>query len=132
MRVNLDGDKPRILFVDDEPHVLASLRASFRKDRQRWLLVFATSAIEALELLGRDDCRVVVSDMRMPGMDGEQLLRRVQSEFPAAARIMLSGHADPEAVERLRPVLHAFLAKPCDLADLRLTIEAALGAMRAA
>jgi DNA-binding NtrC family response regulator len=129
--VDLDSGKPRILFVDDEPFVLASLRAAFRKDRERWSLVFATSAVEALEQLGRAACNVVVSDMRMPGMDGEQLLRRVQTEFPAAFRIMLTGQADPAAVARLCPILHAFLAKPCEIAHLRSAIESALGTMTA-
>src|SRR4051812_14358990 len=105
-------DKPRILFVDDEPDILQSLRLVLHGDRARWQLAFASSAKEALDELARSHYDVVVSDMRMPDMDGEQLLVRVQQEHPRAGRVLLTGYSDPEALQRVRPILHELLMKP--------------------
>src|SRR5678816_1149827 len=66
---------------------------------------------------------VVITDMRMPGMDGAELLRHIQRDFPAAARIVLSGQAERESIMRALPVTHQFLHKPCDGDTLRAVIE---------
>ena len=73
-------------------------------------LVFASGGAEALTAMREAPFDVVVSDMRMPGIDGAALLAKVKSEYPAAARIVLSGHAEREAVERTLPVAHQFLS----------------------
>jgi HD-like signal output (HDOD) protein/ActR/RegA family two-component response regulator len=116
-------DKQRILFVDDEPAILAALRNLLYKDRHRWDLVFVSGGDDALAALRAKPADVVVSDMRMPGMDGATLLNQIKLEFPATARIMLSGHADREAIVRALPALHQLLSKPCDAATLRGAIE---------
>lgn len=113
----------RVLFVDDEPNVLAGIQNLLRKQRLEWEMVFALGGQAALEQLRRAPFDVVVSDMRMPGMDGATLLRHVQLEYPSAARIVLSGHADQEAMVRALPVAHQFLSKPCDADVLRTVIE---------
>ena len=118
--------RPRILFVDDDVDVLESLRDALRKDRQRWDFAFATGGAAALEELARRPCNVVVSDMRMPGMDGAELLTRVKDQHPTVARLVLSGHAEQEAMERAMRVAQEFLSKPCQIAVLRATIERAL------
>ncbi len=118
--------KKRILFVDDEPSILAALKNLLYKDRKRWDMLFAPSGETALEMLGEQPVDVVVSDMRMPGMDGATFLNRVKDAWPATARIMLSGHADREAIVRALPAVHQLLAKPCDAATLRATIERGL------
>lgn len=118
--------KKRILFVDDEPSILAGLQNLLYKDRRRWDMTFAESGEAALEKLRAQPFDVVVSDMRMPGMDGATLLNRVKDASPATARIMLSGHAEREAIVRALPALHQLLAKPCDAATLRATIERSL------
>ncbi|HEY4056012.1 MAG TPA: response regulator [Kofleriaceae bacterium] len=118
--------KPRILFVDDEVAVLRSLKAMLRRERNRWDCVFASSGSEALEQLDAEPCLVVVSDMRMPAMSGEALLTEIHRRSPQTVSILLTGYADPEAVERLRSILFADLAKPCDFDILRKTIERAL------
>jgi len=120
--------KKRILFVDDEPSILAGLQNLLYKDRRRWDMTFAASGEAALEKLRAQPFDVVVSDMRMPGMDGATLLNRVKEASPATARIMLSGHAEREAIVRALPALHQLLAKPCDAATLRATIERSLEA----
>ena len=114
---------PRILFVDDEKQVLDGLQNLLRKERRRWEMAFATGAQEALALVDREPFDVVVTDMRMPGMDGAQLLQHVKERHPATARIVLSGHAEQEAAVRALQVAHQFLSKPCDGEFLRATIE---------
>ena len=118
--------KKRILFVDDEPSILAGLQNLLYKDRKRWDLVFAPGGQVALDALRKEPFDVVVSDMRMPGIDGATLLNTVKDECPATVRIMLSGHADREAIVRALPAMHQLLSKPCDAATLRGTIERSL------
>ena len=115
----------RILFVDDEPQVLAGLRDMLRKQRAHWDMVFALGGQAALGELANGAFDVVVSDMRMPGIDGATLLAKVKQQYPASARIILSGHAERESVVRALPVAHQFLSKPCDAALLRVVIERA-------
>jgi len=115
----------RVLFVDDEPYVLQGLENLLRKHRQRWEMVFALGSDTALAALERASFDVIVSDMRMPGMDGAALLQIVQRQSPATIRIVLSGHADRDGVMRSLPVAHQFLSKPCEAADLYAVIERA-------
>jgi HD-like signal output (HDOD) protein len=115
----------RILFVDDDQMVLTALKNAFRRDRLRWETVFALGPTAALVELERP-FDVVVSDMRMPGIDGATLLNQVKAEFPATVRIMLSGHAEREAIVRALPAVHQLLSKPCDADTLRATIERSL------
>ncbi|MBS2024293.1 MAG: HDOD domain-containing protein, partial [Deltaproteobacteria bacterium] len=113
----------RILFVDDEQSILDGLRNLMRKNRKKWDMVFVASGQEGLAELRKQPFRVVVSDMRMPGMDGATFLAKVRDEFPQAARLILSGHADRESVMRCVPVAHQFLSKPCDPDALQRVIE---------
>jgi HD-like signal output (HDOD) protein len=113
----------RILFVDDDLSVLDALRNILRKRRNEWDMVFATGAKAALSELAKAPFDVVVTDMRMPGMDGAALLTYVRDHFPGTARIVLSGHAEREAIVRALPVSHQFLNKPCDAATLRSVVE---------
>jgi HD-like signal output (HDOD) protein/ActR/RegA family two-component response regulator len=120
------GKRKRILFVDDESAVLAGLQNLLYKDRKRWDLVFALGGEAALREVRSAPFDVVISDMRMPGMDGAEVLQAVKDESPATVRIMLSGYADGDAVKRALPVLHQFLTKPCDIKTLRGAIERCL------
>ncbi len=112
-----------VLFVDDEQAILDGLRNSLRKERKRWEMTFALGGQQALEEMKKTPADVVITDMRMPGMDGAELLRHIQRDFPAAARIVLSGQAEREAIMRALPVTHQFLHKPCDGDTLRAVIE---------
>jgi HD-like signal output (HDOD) protein/ActR/RegA family two-component response regulator len=114
--------KPRILFVDDEPKVLEGLRRMLRDMRHEWDMVFVTSGGEALEVLAQSPFNVVVSDMRMPNMDGIQLLTEVRKRHPEAARIILSGQSEKAAILKSIGPTHQFLAKPCDAERLRSTL----------
>lgn len=113
----------RILFVDDEAPILEGLQNLLRRQRHRWEMAFALGGEEALRRLDEQRYDVVVSDLRMPGMDGARLLQEVRDRHPDTARIVLSGHADREALVRAIPVAHQLLAKPCDPEVLRVVIE---------
>jgi HD-like signal output (HDOD) protein len=113
----------RILFVDDEVKLLDGLRRLLRANRKDWDVSFAASGAEALALMDANPVDVVVTDMRMPGMDGAALLEQVSERHPTAIRIVLSGHFEVEAGLRAIPVAHQFLAKPCDPEILKAAIE---------
>lgn len=115
--------KPGLLFVDDDPNVLSGLRRTLAGQRHVWDLHFAEGGARALEMLGSLHVDVVISDMRMPGMDGAELLSRVREAHPHVMRIVLSGYADEATVSRAVPVAHQYLAKPCDAAQLVAVID---------
>ncbi|MCM2334778.1 MAG: response regulator [Anaeromyxobacteraceae bacterium] len=118
--------RPRLLFVDDERPILNGLRNVLHGDRDRWDLRFALGAAEALRQQEAAPADVVVTDMRMPEVDGLALLRAIQEGWPQATRIVLSGYADLAAVAQASSVAHRYLLKPCDPEVLREVIERAL------
>lgn len=111
--------KRRILFVDDEPKVLRGLQRTLYDLANEWEMAFAGNGREALALLAKEPFDVVVSDMRMPEMNGAQLLREVMNKQPQTVRIVLSGHSDTESILQSIGVTHQYLAKPCDVNQLR-------------
>ncbi len=115
----------RILFVDDEPNVLAALRRGLRSERAEWELHFAASAEEALLILADQSLDVIVTDMRMPGMDGAELLTRVSQDHPGLVRIALSGQSDEEILLKSAAPTHQFLTKPCAAHEVLQTISRA-------
>jgi CheY-like chemotaxis protein len=115
----------RILFVDDEVKVLDGLRRLLRPMRGEWETRFVPGPLEALAELERAPADVVVTDMRMPVMDGAALLAACQERWPGTVRIVLSGHAKLDAVLRALPSAHQCLAKPCDPEVLRGVISQA-------
>lgn len=115
--------KPKVLFVDDEPRILDGLRRSLRGKRTEWDMSFAPGGQPALELLAEAGHDVIVSDMRMPGMDGAELLTRVSNQYPEVARVVLSGHTEPEAAIRVAIAGHRFLTKPTETETLTGVIE---------
>ncbi len=113
----------RILFVDDEPRVLEGLQNLLRRYRHQWEMAFAPGGVAALELLKTQSFDVIVSDMRMPEVNGTALLTWVQREHPHTVRIILSGHTELQAALQTLPVAHQFLSKPCDAAELENVIQ---------
>ncbi|HOJ53129.1 MAG TPA: response regulator [Phycisphaerae bacterium] len=122
--------KTRILFVDDEPHVLEGLRRILRRYRDRWEMEFVSSGPEALALMEASPFNVIVTDMMLPGMDGAELLERVVERYPGTARIALSGHADEQASARALRVAHRYLAKPTDAQALEQAVAEACNAQK--
>ena len=114
----------RIVFVDDDEALLEGLENRLRRMRKKWRMSFLSEPRAVLELLDRQPHDVVVSDMRMPGMDGAQLLQAVQDAHPRTSRIILSGQTSKDGVIRALPVAHQILTKPCDIDDLVQAVEA--------
>jgi response regulator RpfG family c-di-GMP phosphodiesterase len=116
----------KILFVDDEPNVLQSIQRQLRK---RFDLVIAEGGIEALRVLKEEGpFAVIVSDMRMPGMNGVELLSQVKDLYPGTVRLMLTGNADQEtAMEAVNNgQIFRFLTKPCPQATFITSLALAL------
>jgi len=116
----------RILFVDDEPNLLMGLQRVLRPMRSVWEMQFVSSAEEALQAVAGQPFDAVVTDMRMPGMTGADLLDKVRELSPRAVRIILSGQSDRESILQSIAPAHQFLAKPCDPEQLKAVLERAL------
>jgi HD-like signal output (HDOD) protein len=114
--------KRRILFVDDEPMVLKGLQRTLRKMRQDWDMTFTSSGREALNLLVKKPMDVIVSDLRMPEMDGGWLLAEVKKQHPHVVRIILSGQLNQEMTLKSVQLAHQSLSKPCDVKVLKHTL----------
>ncbi len=115
----------RILFVDDETFVLQGLQRLLRPMRHEWGMEFVTSGPLALERMAQSPFDVVVSDMRMPGMNGAQLLNEVMKRHPQTVRLILSGHADEELIMKCVGITHQYLSKPCDPEALKAAVSRA-------
>jgi DNA-binding NtrC family response regulator len=115
-----------VLFVDDEPRVLTSMRAMFRRDYE---VLLANSGQEALDLLRGHTVDVIVSDQRMPGMTGVEVLKAVKHLAPKAMRILLTGYADLSAIEASinEGEVFRYLTKPCPSDQLKEAIGLAAG-----
>lgn len=111
-----------VLFVDDDANVLAGLKRMLRPLRSEWATEFVDSGESALAYMAEHPVDIIVTDMRMPGMDGVQLLEQVVARFPAAVRIALSGHSDQEMLIRAAGLAHQYLSKPCETEELKSTL----------
>jgi len=112
-----------VLAVDDEPNILAALRRLFRATG--WRILTAANGEEALALLATEPVNAVLSDMRMPGMDGVQLLEKVRLGWPQVARLLLTGQADLGSTIAAinRGWLHRYITKPWNDEELVLTLS---------
>lgn len=131
MQANRVTNKARVLFVDDEKRVLNSMRGMFRRDFDLFL---ATEGATALQIAAETPIDVIVADQRMPGMTGIEVLGKVKEMSPDTVRILLTGYADPGAVEGSINVgeVFRFLGKPCPPKLLRETLQLAIDATRSA
>lgn len=120
------GQRPTILLVDDEEPILNSLRRLLRS--QPYDVLLASSGEQALEIMARQPVDLVMSDARMPAMDGATLLAQVHQRHPAAARIMLTGYADPAAIIKAvnEGRIHRYISKPWNDDEMLLTLRQAL------
>ena len=119
--------KKSILFVDDEASLLELYPLAFEGEKERWNIQIAPGGIQALSIMERGTVDVLVSDMRMPGMDGARLLQEVVRLHPRTSRLIISGFADAEQIAQCLGATHQFMAKPCNLSTLRGTIERVCG-----
>jgi Response regulator containing CheY-like receiver, AAA-type ATPase, and DNA-binding domains len=113
-------------FVDDELPVLKSLKRLALDES--WSVFCANSAEEGLAVLQQQPVNVVVSDMRMPGMDGAEFLTRVRNEQPDTERILITGYADVHALEKVvnEAKIFNYISKPWDDQVLTRVIQGAL------
>ena len=115
-----------LLLVDDEPSILSALRRLFRPCGYR--ILTAESGAAGLELLGHEDVDLIISDMRMPEMDGAQFLERVRAEWPRVVRILLTGYADITSTVNAinKGEIYRYISKPWDDNDIVLIVRDAL------
>lgn len=115
-----------LLFVDDEENVLSSLKRIFMEEN--YTILTATSAAKALEIMEAQPVQLVVSDHRMPGMTGADLLKQIKETWPETIRIMLTGYADVNSIMGAVKdgAVYKFITKPWNDEDLRLTVSLAL------
>ncbi|HXI39126.1 MAG TPA: response regulator [Bryobacteraceae bacterium] len=116
----------RILFVDDEQNILDGLKRTLHSMRSEWQMAFSTNGKDALQKLEEHEFDVIVSDIRMPGMSGPELLTEVLKRYPNIVRIVLSGTVEHDLVLGSATTAHQYLVKPCDAATLRATLDRAL------
>ena len=113
------AEKRRVMLVDDEKLIVQGLQRALRPLHDTWEVVAATSGPEALSLLATRPADLVISDMRMPEMNGADLLEEVKRRSPGTVRIVLSGQAEDAAAFRVLPVAHRYFSKPTEAAALR-------------
>jgi len=120
------SERKRILFVDDDAHVLHGLRRMLHPMRDEWKMEFVTRASDALTAMEAAPYDVVISDLRMPDMDGIQFLKAVQEKHPKVIRFMLSGYMDDELRTQAAQCVHQFVSKPCEADQLKALVTRAL------
>lgn len=111
--------RKRLLFVDDERLVLDGLRRALHCMRGEWEMKFVDTPAAALEIMEQEPFDAIITDMRMPLMDGAQLLERVKELHCDVIRIILSGQSKQETIMQSIVPAHQFLSKPCDLNELK-------------
>jgi EAL domain-containing protein (putative c-di-GMP-specific phosphodiesterase class I)/FixJ family two-component response regulator len=114
-----------LLLVDDEASIVSALKRLLR--REEYQILGASSGAQGLEMLALHDVDVIVSDQRMPGMTGEEFLRRAKDLYPETIRLVLSGYADMESITSAinQGAIYKFLSKPWDDTLLKETIREA-------
>jgi response regulator RpfG family c-di-GMP phosphodiesterase len=116
----------RILFVDDEPNILSSLRRLFRS--QGYQVLTAESGKAGLAILETEAIDLIISDMRMPEMDGAQFLEHVRASWPDTIRLLLTGYSDIQSILAAinRGEIYRYITKPWDDNDIVLVVRHAL------
>ncbi len=112
----------KIIFVDDDQNILRGLRRVLRFLNGEWEVFYAASGREALSILGEYDIDIIVSDYRMPEMNGYELLTQVQKEYPQVVRAMLTGQPDKETYTDSIQTCHYFLWKPLNIDEFKLLL----------
>ena len=105
--------KTRIFFVDDDPMLLASTRRQLRRKLGDCELLFFKKATEALEAMAETPAQVVLSDLRMPGMDGAEFLAKVAEFYPETIRLAWTGQSEINQLNRVFETAHQIFSKPC-------------------
>ncbi len=112
-----------ILFVDDEEHLLQGIRRLLHSHRQEWTMHFCNSGAEAVERLAHEHYDIVVTDMRMPNVDGSRVLFESYLHCPSTMRCVLSGQAERAQTCKVSGTAHQFLSKPTRQLELEEMVE---------
>ena len=118
----------QILFVDSDPTALAALKEALEGQETGWNATFVTSAQAALNLLSNRWFDVIFTELRLPGMDGAQLLEHVKLHHPSIIRVLLAEPLEDAHLDRAISVAQRFVAKPWDMQTLVANLESVLGA----
>ena len=121
----------KILFVDDEPAILEGLQDLLRSLRHRWDMSFICGGQAAIATMNDTDYDVVVSDIRMPGVGGVDVLGYAKIHRPQTIRIALTGYADAQSTVEISRLAHRYLRKPCSIDDLDEVISRDCGLIEA-
>ncbi|MBN1501208.1 MAG: response regulator [Spirochaetes bacterium] len=112
----------KIIFIDDEENLLTSLKRSLRNLTEDWIPFFETDPVKAFELIEKEMPDVIVTDYKMPGMNGIELLEKSRKLNPSVKTILLSGQSENEVFEKAKKVTDNYITKPCDFDELKKTI----------
>lgn len=126
LRTQPEESEVKILCVDDEPNILSALRRTLTSFGYK--VISAKSGQEGLKLLQRESVQLVISDMRMPGMDGVSFLEYVSVRWPDTVRVLLTGYSSLDStIDAVnRGHVYCYIAKPWDDDDLKVTVSQAL------
>lgn len=113
----------KILFVDENEDHLNELKKLFIHDTDRWDISYVQDGLSAIELLQSEDFKIVITDISMPIIDGHQLLVIIRERFPNVLRIVFSETSDQDVILKVAPLVHRYIAKPCNYEVLSQTIE---------
>ena len=123
--MNSNELKQRILFVDDDAHILEGLRRNLHVMQNEWDMEFAQSADEALHIMKQQPIDVIIADVKMPGMNGIELLKEVKKQSPNTIRFIFTGFSDQEIILQAIGPTDQFITKPCDAYMLKSIINEA-------
>jgi DNA-binding NtrC family response regulator len=112
-----------ILVVDDDTNLLDGLKRSMREKQIMWKQMFVSSANDALDILATKKIDVIITDYKMPGIDGLELLSIVKEKYPDIKRILLTGQSENEVFESAKDIAHSYLSKPCPITDIINAID---------
>jgi len=115
--------KKNIIFVDDDGNLIQGLKRMLKKKENVWSVDFALSGKEALDKMSDNDYDVIVSDYRMPEMDGLELLNIVKKKYPNIKRLLLTGQSEKEIFDKAVEMDNIYLPKPCSLEELVRKID---------
>ena len=115
--------KPLVMFVDDDPMLLASTRRQLMTKMNQCELVFCSGGQEALDKAAERKPAIIFSDVRMPEIDGPELLTRIAELYPETIRFAWTGQTDASQEDRINAVAHKVFTKPCNTETLCDTIE---------
>jgi putative nucleotidyltransferase with HDIG domain len=115
--------KRQIIFVDDDVYVLKGYQRALEPFAYAWDVYFCTTGPEAITILGRQPIDAIITDMRMPGMTGIDLLEQVIQHYPSVIRMIMSGSIEEPSAYRAASLAHQLMAKPCEIQTIFGAVE---------